>query len=236
MTADRRFTKRAKRPRARENVGPVTLSTVSINVHFSFSTSICFLLVPSENLRGTGCANELRKGLSQSTRRTPVLRRNMLAVKECCPRRACVDMMASPYGNAGKGGTTGNIAENVRQTAAMTRRRRLVSRAPHDVTQLLRAWSDGDKTALDQLVPLVESELRRLARACMSRAKRPHPQGDGAHQRGIPTVYRRWSGPLAGPRALHGHRRRRQSMEAMCRRLSILNVLSRNNEREHWQS
>jgi RNA polymerase sigma-70 factor (ECF subfamily) len=56
----------------------------------------------------------------------------------------------------------------------IARRRRLVSPAPHDVTQLLRAWSDGDKTALDQLVPLVESELRRLARACMGRERKDH--------------------------------------------------------------
>ena len=49
-----------------------------------------------------------------------------------------------------------------------------MSPAPHDVTQLLRAWSDGDKTALDQLVPLVESELRRLARACMRHERKDH--------------------------------------------------------------
>jgi len=28
-----------------------------------------------------------------------------------------------------------------------------------DVTQLLRAWSEGDEAALEQLVPLVEAEL-----------------------------------------------------------------------------
>ena len=58
--------------------------------------------------------------------------------------------------------------------AHCARKRRLVSPAPHDVTQLLRAWSDGDKTALDELVPLVESELRRLARACMGRERKDH--------------------------------------------------------------
>lgn len=42
------------------------------------------------------------------------------------------------------------------------------------MTQLLRAWSDGDETALAQLVPLVESELRRLAGACMSRERKYH--------------------------------------------------------------
>jgi RNA polymerase sigma factor (TIGR02999 family) len=35
------------------------------------------------------------------------------------------------------------------------------------VTQLLRAWRDGDKTALDQLLPLVHTELHRLAKRMM---------------------------------------------------------------------
>ena len=43
-----------------------------------------------------------------------------------------------------------------------------------DVTQLLRAWSDGDEAALEQLVPLVEAELHRLARAYMSRERKGH--------------------------------------------------------------
>lgn len=34
-----------------------------------------------------------------------------------------------------------------------------------DVTQLLKAWCGGDDLALDKLAPIVESELRRLARA-----------------------------------------------------------------------
>lgn len=33
-----------------------------------------------------------------------------------------------------------------------------------DVTQLLRAWRDGDKSALDRLTPIVYDHLRRLAR------------------------------------------------------------------------
>lgn len=38
------------------------------------------------------------------------------------------------------------------------------SRTPGpDVTQLLSAWSDGDEAALDELMPLVYRELRRLA-------------------------------------------------------------------------
>jgi len=38
-----------------------------------------------------------------------------------------------------------------------------------EVTQLLNAWSHGDAQALDQLAPLVEAELRRVARAYLSR-------------------------------------------------------------------
>jgi len=37
-----------------------------------------------------------------------------------------------------------------------------------DVTQLLNAWSRGDPEALDRLAPLVDGELRRLARRYMS--------------------------------------------------------------------
>jgi len=42
------------------------------------------------------------------------------------------------------------------------------------VTQLLLDWSDGDKTALDKLVPLVYQELRRLARYHMRRERAGH--------------------------------------------------------------
>src|SRR3954470_24848670 len=42
------------------------------------------------------------------------------------------------------------------------------------VTELLRAWSDGDATALEQLLPLMEAELRRLARGYMTRERRGH--------------------------------------------------------------
>jgi len=41
-----------------------------------------------------------------------------------------------------------------------------------EVTQLLIDWSNGDKTALDHLMPLVEKELRRLATHFM-RGERP---------------------------------------------------------------
>jgi RNA polymerase sigma-70 factor (ECF subfamily) len=35
--------------------------------------------------------------------------------------------------------------------------------SPHEITGLLQAWRQGDQSALEQLVPLVEAELHRLA-------------------------------------------------------------------------
>src|SRR5271166_4527427 len=55
------------------------------------------------------------------------------------------------------------------------------STPPHDeagtppggqVTEFLRAWSDGDRAALDRLTPIVYDELHRLARRYM-RGERP---------------------------------------------------------------
>ena len=42
------------------------------------------------------------------------------------------------------------------------------------VTQLLVAWGGGDQAALDELMPLVHEELRRLARRCMNRERPGH--------------------------------------------------------------
>jgi len=46
--------------------------------------------------------------------------------------------------------------------------------SPPDVTELLRAWRNGDDRALDALVPLVHGELHRIARGCL--------RGDRANQ------------------------------------------------------
>jgi RNA polymerase sigma-70 factor (ECF subfamily) len=43
-----------------------------------------------------------------------------------------------------------------------------------DVTELLLAWSNGDETAMDRLMPLVYAELHRLARRYMVRENRQH--------------------------------------------------------------
>jgi len=45
---------------------------------------------------------------------------------------------------------------------------------PLEITQLLANWSQGDRTALDQLVPLVYPELRRLAKRHMDRENPDH--------------------------------------------------------------
>jgi RNA polymerase sigma factor (TIGR02999 family) len=43
-----------------------------------------------------------------------------------------------------------------------------------DISQLLRAWSDGDQLALDELTPIVYAELRRLAHRYMRRERPDH--------------------------------------------------------------
>lgn len=46
--------------------------------------------------------------------------------------------------------------------------------SPGTVTELLRAWGNGDDGALAQLTPLMEAELRRLARQYMAHERRGH--------------------------------------------------------------
>jgi RNA polymerase sigma factor (TIGR02999 family) len=43
-----------------------------------------------------------------------------------------------------------------------------------NITQLLLKWSDGDQAALDQLMPLVYDELRKLARSYLRRQGNNH--------------------------------------------------------------
>ncbi|HZE71197.1 MAG TPA: sigma-70 family RNA polymerase sigma factor [Pyrinomonadaceae bacterium] len=45
---------------------------------------------------------------------------------------------------------------------------------PENITQLLAKWSGGDQTALDELMPLVYDELRRLASNYLRREKVGH--------------------------------------------------------------
>jgi len=46
--------------------------------------------------------------------------------------------------------------------------------SPQEVTQLLAAWGQGDRSALDRLLPLVHAELRRIARRQMSQERPGH--------------------------------------------------------------
>ena len=46
--------------------------------------------------------------------------------------------------------------------------------SPHEVSQLLRAWGNGDAGAFDRLVSLVYDELRRMARRHMARQSPDH--------------------------------------------------------------
>ena len=44
----------------------------------------------------------------------------------------------------------------------------------HEITELLKAWNKGDSEARDRLVPLVEHELKKIARAYMSNERSGH--------------------------------------------------------------
>jgi RNA polymerase sigma-70 factor, ECF subfamily len=43
-----------------------------------------------------------------------------------------------------------------------------------EVTQLLHKWSAGDADALEQLTPIIYSELHRIAKRCMNRERADH--------------------------------------------------------------
>jgi RNA polymerase sigma-70 factor (ECF subfamily) len=45
---------------------------------------------------------------------------------------------------------------------------------PPDVTELLQAWTQGEKDALEELAPLVHNELHRLAKRYMKRERLGH--------------------------------------------------------------
>ena len=48
------------------------------------------------------------------------------------------------------------------------------SSPPHEITQLLAEWSEGNQAALDKLYPLVYNELRRLAHGYLRRERKGH--------------------------------------------------------------
>jgi RNA polymerase sigma factor (TIGR02999 family) len=50
----------------------------------------------------------------------------------------------------------------------------MTAASPQEVTQLLAAWTNGDEAALEQLVPIIQAELRRLAKHYLKRERPGH--------------------------------------------------------------
>src|SRR5216683_1126487 len=50
----------------------------------------------------------------------------------------------------------------------------MAERSPHEVTRLLLDWSNGNRAALEKLMPLVDHELHRLAHHYMRNEKPGH--------------------------------------------------------------
>jgi RNA polymerase sigma factor (TIGR02999 family) len=44
----------------------------------------------------------------------------------------------------------------------------------HQITEMLQAWSNGDRKALGQLIPLVDNELRNIAHGYMKKERAGH--------------------------------------------------------------
>ncbi len=51
----------------------------------------------------------------------------------------------------------------------------MATQTTKEVTQFLIAWNNGDAAALEQLIPLVQAELHRLARQYMAKERAGHP-------------------------------------------------------------
>ena len=48
------------------------------------------------------------------------------------------------------------------------------SLSPRQITGLLQAWTEGDRSALDELIPLVQAELHQRARRYMAHERPGH--------------------------------------------------------------
>lgn len=62
----------------------------------------------------------------------------------------------------------------MRRTAFLLDMESYMRQAPQNVTQLLIGWGDGDKEALDRLLPIVYDELRRQAARYLRRERVGH--------------------------------------------------------------
>ena len=49
-----------------------------------------------------------------------------------------------------------------------------VTGLPHEVTQLLLDWSEGNQAALDKLMPLIYQQLRRMAHQYLNKERKGH--------------------------------------------------------------
>jgi RNA polymerase sigma factor (TIGR02999 family) len=95
------------------------------------------------------------------------------------PTARCRLVFLMPSSSPPEAGTArGNwqTAENGRKTVGRAGYNHLIpdSRSSHEVTGLLLAWGKGDQAALEQLVPLVHGELRRIARRHMGHERVGH--------------------------------------------------------------
>jgi RNA polymerase sigma factor (TIGR02999 family) len=50
----------------------------------------------------------------------------------------------------------------------------MITGSAHEVTELLQAWSAGDREALERLTPIVHAELHRIAKRYMGRERAGH--------------------------------------------------------------
>src|SRR5688572_7745050 len=66
------------------------------------------------------------------------------------------------------------ICGAVRKSKSLRWRARIPTMSSQEVTQLLVDWGRGDRSAFDKLFPLVQGELRRIARRQMSHERPGH--------------------------------------------------------------
>jgi RNA polymerase sigma factor (TIGR02999 family) len=66
------------------------------------------------------------------------------------------------------------VVESVAFLLSLSSGEAMRTAGPQDVTQLLLAWGQGEKAALEKLIPLMYKELHRLARGYMGRERSDH--------------------------------------------------------------
>ena len=85
-----------------------------------------------------------------------------------------------------------------------------------DVTRLLQRWSAGDRAALDDLVPIVYAELRRIAEGYFSRERSSHTLQPTA------LIHEAWMRMARQQKPVFDHRRQFYALAAqMMRRILV---------------